>query len=87
MPRCYSHDFKWSSRYGSSTEDLVITLKNAIAHNDLIKENKKLAVTVRSQHKEINRQLAELKRLEKESPGITQVDRGDDGSIDLGDEF
>ena len=68
-------------------EDLVITLKNAIAHNQLIKENQVLAETVRAQHKEINRHVSELKRLEKESPGITQVDWGEDGSIDLTDEF
>lgn len=68
-------------------DDLIITIKNAIAHNLLIKDNKRLAETVRTQHKEINRHVAELKRLERESPGITQVDRGEDGSIDLTDEF
>ncbi len=68
-------------------EDLVITLRNAIEHNQLIKENKQLAETVRAQHREINRHVTELKRLEKESPGITQVDWGEDGSIDLTDEY
>lgn len=55
--------------------------------NQLIKENKQLAETVRAQHREINRHVTELKRLEKESPGITQVDWGEDGSIDLTDEY
>lgn len=68
-------------------DDLIITIKNAISHNQLIKENKQLAETVRAQHREINRHITELKRLERESPGITQVNWGEDGSIDMSGEL
>ncbi|UZE97404.1 response regulator [Alkalimarinus alittae] len=68
-------------------DDLVMTIKNAISHNELIKENKQLAETVRAQHREISLHVTEFKRLERESPGITKVKWEDDGSIDMSDEF
>ncbi|MCP5206247.1 MAG: response regulator [Hahellaceae bacterium] len=64
-------------------EELVITLKQALEVNFLRQENERLAQTVRKQSQQLRSQLSELKRLEKESPGITQVDWNDDGSISL----
>ena len=68
-------------------EELFITLKNAVEHQSLMEENLKLSQMVRSQQNKIHNQLNELKRLESESPGITQVDLNADGYIDLSDDF
>ncbi len=64
-------------------EEIKITIKQALAFNHLLKENERLAQTVRRQSRLLRSQLSELKRLEAESPGITQVDWNDDGSINL----
>lgn len=68
-------------------EELIITLKQALEYNRLQTENRELADLVRSQKRELMAQMNELQRLEKESPGITQVNWSEDGSIDLSQEF
>lgn len=68
-------------------EDFIITLENAIQYHALAQENLRLSLMVRQQQGRINKQLSELKRLEQESPGITQVTWDNDGSIDISDEF
>ncbi|MET0356851.1 MAG: response regulator [Cellvibrio sp.] len=68
-------------------EDFIITLENAIQYQALAQENLRLSLMVRQQQGRINKQLNELKRLEKESPGITHVSWSEDGSIDISDEF
>jgi two-component system, probable response regulator PhcQ len=68
-------------------EDFTITLEKAIQFHELSQENLRLSLMVREQQERINKQLSELKRLEKESPGITQVSWSEDGSIDISDEF
>ncbi len=67
-------------------DELRITIEQALEFNRLKQENERLAETVRQQSKEIKTHLSELRRLENESPGITQVDWNDDGSITLTDE-
>lgn len=64
-------------------EELVITLKNAVAHQFLVDENIKLSHMVRQQQDKIHNQLKELKRLESDSPGITHVDLNEDGYLAL----
>lgn len=68
-------------------DELGMTLLNALHYSELIQENKRLAETVREQRSKLQQQLQELKRLEKDSPGITKVDLDEDGMIDLSDEF
>lgn len=68
-------------------DELVITLKQALEYNRLQRENRELADLVRTQKRELMAQMNELQRLEKESPGITQVNWSEDGSIDLSQEF
>jgi len=68
-------------------EDFIITLENAIQYHALAQENLRLLQLVRLQQGKISRQRNELKRLENESPGITQVSWSEDGSIDISDEF
>lgn len=67
--------------------DLIITLKNALDYQRLQRENRELADTVRNQSRAIKAQLSELRRLEQESPGITQVKWDENGLIDLSSEF
>ncbi len=68
-------------------EDFIITLENAIQYHALAQENLRLSLMVRQQQGRINKQLNELRRLERDSPGITQVAWSEDGSIDISDEF
>ena len=68
-------------------EDFIVTLENAIQYQALAQENLRLSLMVRQQQGRINKQLSELKRLERESPGITHVSWSDDGSIDISNEF
>ncbi len=68
-------------------EELLITLQKAVEHQSLLEENLRLSQMVRQQQNKINHQLSELKRLESDSPGITQVDLTEDGYIDLSDDF
>ncbi|WP_148861351.1 response regulator [Marinobacter fonticola] len=68
-------------------EELLITIRNALKFNELIKENARLADVVRRQRDRLKRQQDELNRLETEMPGITRVERNEDGLIDLSGEF
>tara|TARA_R110001592_G_scaffold181747_1_gene424598 strand:+ start:18028 stop:18570 length:543 start_codon:yes stop_codon:yes gene_type:complete len=68
-------------------EELIVNIQNALAYNKLEQENKELLRTVKEQSIIMNSQLSELKRLERESPGITQVDLNEDGCIDLSGEY
>jgi DNA-binding NtrC family response regulator len=64
-------------------DELMLTLRQALEVNYLRQENQRLVQTVRQQSKQLKSQLSALKRLERDSPGITQVDWNDDGSISL----
>lgn len=67
-------------------DELLHTLRTAQRFNDLIRENAKLAETVRTQRNKLKRQQAELARLERDTPGITSIELDDDGMIDLSGE-
>jgi len=66
--------------------ELKTAIVQALATRALVMENRRLADLVRKQYGRISRQDAELRRLEAESPGITQLKRDADGSILLDDE-
>lgn len=53
----------------------------ALAHRDLLRDNQRLADQVRMQIGVISKQEMALRRLEEESPGITKVHWGEDGSV------
>jgi len=55
----------------------------ALCQRALQLENRRLADRVRQQHGRLNRQAAELRRLEAESPGVTRLKRAPDGGIML----
>jgi len=60
-------------------EELKMTLRITFQYHDLIQENKRLAATVKKQS-------FLLEELEKQNPGITKVDKEEDGSILFEDE-
>lgn len=68
-------------------EDFIITLEKAIQFHTLTQENLRLSLMVRQQQGQINKQINELRRLERYNPGITKVRWGEDGSIDISNEF
>ena len=65
--------------------DVISVIEQGIRYRDLLIENQRLADTVRVQHGKLSRQEMELARLEMESPGITHVNWGADGSVILDD--
>lgn len=65
--------------------ELVMTLKKTLEYADLLDMNQRLLAQIDAQQKTILRQQTELRCLEEESPGITQVNRSDDGYIIIDD--
>lgn len=63
--------------------ELFLAIENALAERRLLEENRRLADELRVQRKLLSRHEAELRRLETESPGITRVNWGVDGSMIL----
>ena len=63
--------------------ELKSAVAQALAHRDLLRENQQLADQVRLQTGVISKQEMALRRLEEESPGITKVHWGPDGSVIL----
>lgn len=61
--------------------DLKSTVEQALAYADLQKRNAELLAEVHSQQSKIEQQRREIARLEKSSPGITHIDRDEDGAI------
>jgi len=63
--------------------DLALAINQALEHRALVLENARLADLVRVQQGRLSRNELAVKRLEERYPGITQVKRQPDGSIDL----
>jgi DNA-binding NtrC family response regulator len=63
--------------------DLALAIRQALDHRALVIENARLADLVRVQQGKLSRTEMAVKRLEERYPGITQVKRQADGSIDL----
>ena len=63
--------------------DLALAIRQALDHRSLVIENQRLADLVRVQQGKLSRTEVAVKRLEERYPGITQVKRQADGSIDL----
>ena len=61
--------------------ELKAAVAQALAHRDLLRDNQQLADQVRLQIGVISKQEMALRRLEEESPGITKVHWGTDGSV------
>lgn len=63
--------------------ELEHTISQALAFHQILVENRHLADTVRRQLERLDKQEKILAQLEAEAPGITQVERLADGSINL----
>lgn len=61
--------------------ELVFAIENALMERQLLLENQRLADELRATRGLISRHEAELRRLERECPGITRVNWGPDGSV------
>lgn len=61
--------------------ELVFAIENALMERRLLQENQRLADELRANGSRIAQQEAELRRLERESPGITHVNWGPDGEV------
>ena len=67
--------------------DLMSAIGQALAHRDLMLENRQLANLVRLEMGDITPEQMEAERLESIEPGITEVNWGPDGSVVLDPEF
>jgi two-component system, probable response regulator PhcQ len=67
--------------------DLLISIRQSLEHRALVLENARLADLVRVQKGKLSRSALAMKQLEQKYPGITQVQRQPDGSIDLDMDF
>lgn len=67
--------------------ELTSAIAQALAHRELLLENRELANLVRMEMGDSNPEQVEAQRLESMEPGITQVNWGPDGSILLDPEF
>lgn len=63
--------------------ELIATLAQVLAYQELQAETARLAEESRIQHGEISAEEVERRRLEAEEPGITEVNWGPDGSVIL----
>lgn len=63
--------------------DLLSAIAQALAHRDLLLENRQLADLVRQEMGDLTPQQIEAQRLERLEPGITQVNWAPDGSVML----
>jgi two-component system, probable response regulator PhcQ len=63
--------------------DLGASMAQALEHSRLLSDNQRLADLVRSQEGKISEQELELRRWEQACPGLTQIQRGEDGSVYL----
>lgn len=66
--------------------ELKSAIAQALAYRDMLLENQRLADQVRVQQGRLSRQELALRHLEEESPGITKVNWGPDGSVIIDDE-
>lgn len=66
--------------------DLKSAVEQALNFRTMQLENQRLADEVRAQKGIISRQELELRRLERDNPGITQVNWGPDGSVIIDEE-
>lgn len=66
--------------------DVTLCVRNALDHRAVRVENRRLADKVRAQRLELDQQKATLKKLEAEYPDLFRVNRGEDGSIILGED-
>ncbi|WP_420476233.1 response regulator [Noviherbaspirillum sp. ST9] len=65
------------------SDELSATLAAAFVRHDELMEDRRLAALLRPEEGELTPQELEARRLEAEEPGITRVNWGEDGSVQL----
>lgn len=65
------------------SDELEQIIRSALAHQEQNLEERRLADEMRLRQETMTRQELEARRLEEEEPGITKVNWGSDGSIQL----
>jgi two-component system probable response regulator PhcQ len=68
------------------SDELKANIAQALAHQAVLQENRRLADLVRSQKDLLDQHRSVLERLEAESPGITKVNWDEDGCIILAED-
>jgi two-component system, probable response regulator PhcQ len=63
--------------------EILVTLKQALTHRDMLLENKHLSDQVRQQQQELNRRKQMLENFAVAHPTLVDVNWGPDGSITL----
>lgn len=66
--------------------ELIETLNQALAHHDILVENRRLADQVRDQQQQLQRRDEVLGNLKQMHPALAEVNWGEDGSIILTEE-
>lgn len=66
-------------------DELKLVIRQALYFRELKLENKRLRATVRQHEREHEKQLRVLRRLESQHPGITHVERDQEGAVVLTD--
>ncbi len=66
--------------------DITSAIKSGLDYQKMLLENSRLADQVREQQNQLNEKDALLQALEKEEPGITQVNWTEDGAIYINEE-
>jgi DNA-binding NtrC family response regulator len=67
-------------------QELIATIGTALAHREVLVENRRLADQVRQQQEELHKRKSALDKFAEEHPALVQVDWADDGSILVDDE-
>jgi len=61
--------------------ELIATIGRALAHREVLVQNRRLADQVREQQEELDKRKSALERLAEKNPALVQIDWADDGSI------
>ena len=77
--------FRYMSKPWNDAE-LRLIVRQALAQRALLMENQRLADLVRAQQRQLALHAQELNRLEKECPGITQLEFDENGGITIEDD-
>ena len=61
--------------------ELIATIGRALAHREVLVENRHLADQVRQQQEELDKRKSALEKLAEKNPALVHIDWADDGSI------
>ena len=67
--------------------DLIATITHALAHREVLVENRRLADQVREQQVELHKRKTALEELAEKHPALVEVEWAEDGSIIVDAEF